>query len=218
MSKNPKEQTTKETMFAIFRPAERIGPLELEVSFMQEESCWYSLISFFNHAGEPEISSIFSDKHEKDVNSFNLVESESVNLICEVILRPEFKDDVIKFRWFRSTDGVYDEIEGLNNATETRLDARKYIYQRSVLELQNVNYEDRASYKCEAMNGLAAASTSVNVRIKSKLAALWPFLGVIGQVVTICTVICVYERRRNKPESEDSDANDGKSATSSSKR
>ena len=31
-----------------------------------------------------------------------------------------------------------------------------------------------------------------------KLAALWPFLGICGEVIIVCIIIFVYERRRTK--------------------
>jgi len=31
-----------------------------------------------------------------------------------------------------------------------------------------------------------------------KLAALWPFLGICAEVVILCTIIFIYEKRRNK--------------------
>ena len=38
------------------------------------------------------------------------------------------------------------------------------------------------------------------VRVKDKLAALWPFLGICAEVLVLCTVILIYEKRRNKTE------------------
>jgi len=31
-----------------------------------------------------------------------------------------------------------------------------------------------------------------------KLAALWPFLGICAEVLILCTIIFIYEKRRNK--------------------
>jgi hypothetical protein len=43
-----------------------------------------------------------------------------------------------------------------------------------------------------------------------KLAALWPFLGIVAEVVILCTIIFIYEKKRNKDASVDEDpAQDG---------
>ena len=34
--------------------------------------------------------------------------------------------------------------------------------------------------------------------ISDKLAALWPFLGIVAEVVILCTIIFIYEKKRNK--------------------
>lgn len=41
--------------------------------------------------------------------------------------------------------------------------------------------------------------------VKDKLAALWPFLGICLEVVVLCAIILVYEKKRNKAELEESD-------------
>jgi len=37
------------------------------------------------------------------------------------------------------------------------------------------------------------------------LAALWPFLGIVAEVVVLCTIILIYEKKRNKTELDESD-------------
>jgi len=46
---------------------------------------------------------------------------------------------------------------------------------------------------------------SNHVRSVDKLAALWPFLGIVGEVVILCAIIFIYEKRRNKPDFEESE-------------
>lgn len=38
-----------------------------------------------------------------------------------------------------------------------------------------------------------------------KYAALWPFLGICAEVIILCAVIIIYEKKRNKTELEESD-------------
>ena len=43
----------------------------------------------------------------------------------------------------------------------------------------------------------AAVMKGANMWI-DKLAALWPFLGICAEVLILCTIIFIYEKRRNK--------------------
>ncbi|XP_063626435.1 uncharacterized protein LOC134798035 [Cydia splendana] len=43
------------------------------------------------------------------------------------------------------------------------------------------------------------------LRVKDMYAALWPFLGICAEVLILCAIILVYEKRRTKPELDDSD-------------
>lgn len=43
--------------------------------------------------------------------------------------------------------------------------------------------------------------------ILDKLAALWPFLGIVAEVVVLCTIIFIYEKKRNKDANAEEDVN-----------
>ena len=63
---------------------------------------------------------------------------------------------------------------------------------------------DKGTYYCNGTNavmdqlGVETASSDGLVRIKGKLAALWPFLGICAEVFILCAIILIYEKRRNK--------------------
>jgi len=38
----------------------------------------------------------------------------------------------------------------------------------------------------------------VLIRVKDKLAALWPFLGIVGEVTLLITIIFIYEKKSKK--------------------
>ena len=40
-------------------------------------------------------------------------------------------------------------------------------------------------------------------------AALWPFLGIVAEVVILCLVIFIYEKKRMKAEYDESDTDQG---------
>ncbi|XP_055839068.1 uncharacterized protein LOC129907052 [Episyrphus balteatus] len=83
--------------------------------------------------------------------------------------------------------------------------------QNAILTMSNVNLNDRGDYKCLGRNiindlGISEPAGDISfVRVKGKFAALWPFLGICAEVLVLCTIILIYEKRRNKTELEESD-------------
>lgn len=77
--------------------------------------------------------------------------------------------------------------------------------------VDNIEMNDRGNVVCRvsynwsdtAESHVAEAQTFL--RVKDKLAALWPFLGICAEVVVLCAIILVYEKKRNKAELEESD-------------
>nr|XP_014284825.1 neuroplastin isoform X2 [Halyomorpha halys] len=82
--------------------------------------------------------------------------------------------------------------------------------QNAILQIDEAQMLDRGEYSCSAHN---IATSTLNetrivytfVRVKDKLAALWPFIGICAEVVVLCAIIFIYERKRNKAELEESD-------------
>ncbi|XP_017068449.1 neuroplastin isoform X2 [Drosophila eugracilis] len=102
----------------------------------------------------------------------------------------------------------------LTNATDRFvLKADDNNVQNAILTLDNVTLDDRGEYKCIGRNAAndygdnstAPASDFTNVRVKGKFAAVWPFLGICAEVLILCIIILIYEKRRNKSELEESD-------------
>ncbi|XP_052558581.1 basigin isoform X2 [Tympanuchus pallidicinctus] len=70
--------------------------------------------------------------------------------------------------------------------------------------------QDTGDYHCNGTNMLGPGSATVNLRVRSRLAALWPFLGIVAEVLVLVTIIFIYEKRRKPDEVLDDD--DGGSA------
>lgn len=47
---------------------------------------------------------------------------------------------------------------------------------------------------------MGPGSATVNLRVRSRLAALWPFLGIVAEVLVLVTIIFIYEKRRKPDE------------------
>ncbi|XP_013780285.1 neuroplastin-like [Limulus polyphemus] len=73
------------------------------------------------------------------------------------------------------------------------------------LIIEQLDYDDRAHYTCEATNGVNNVTTTILVRVKDKLGALWPFLGICAEVAVLCAIIFVYEKKRERLEFNESD-------------
>lgn len=131
--------------------------------------------------------------------SFNVVEGEKLRVPCAVYGYPTPK---IEWRRENSSEGKYvtvksddrimfeDNEEGITNGT---------------LVITEVKMEDRDNYMCFAFNDLGDHNSTTLIRVIDKYAALWPFLGICIEVIVLCAVIFVCERRRNKKQFEESD-------------
>lgn len=70
--------------------------------------------------------------------------------------------------------------------------------------INSATLSDYTYYSCQGINEVMEkrnenpARSEGLVRVKDKLAALWPFLGICAEVFILCTIILIYEKRRNK--------------------
>ncbi|XP_011304316.1 basigin [Fopius arisanus] len=80
------------------------------------------------------------------------------------------------------------------------------------LSVENIGKNDRGDVKCylgydwNKFDDLhVSGKAELTLRVKDRLAALWPFLGICAEVVVLCAIILIYEKKRNKSELEESD-------------
>ncbi|KAH0818218.1 hypothetical protein GEV33_004573 [Tenebrio molitor] len=135
----------------------------------------------------------------------NVVEGEKLTLKCEV------KGD-LKLDWLYKniTSGEnYTELVERDRITiknyETD-DDEKITIENGQVDIEDAKMMDRGIYLCRGIaNDGEMYNASSTVRVKDKYAALWPFLGICAEVLVLCAIIVVYEKKRNKTELEESD-------------
>lgn len=126
-----------------------------------------------------------------------VVEGEKLKLHCEVLGNP--------------TPTVTWTIDGkpINNTDRIKFEDDDKGVDNAYLVIDETEMTDRNFYACTAHNlatsKVAPSEAKTFVRVKDKLAALWPFLGICAEVIVLCSIILIYEKKRNKAELEESD-------------
>jgi len=156
-------------------------------------------------------------------NSINIINGDTLSLMC----RPKANESIAKITWYIQPEdesdlprllkpNPYDNVAINETVTEFGSSA-------SFLTISPASYNHRAFYTCEVHNGISSNRIRILLRVKDRLAALWPFLGIVAEVIVLCAIIFIYEKRRTKdPLEEEEEANGnattpGKTATPAAK-
>lgn len=134
------------------------------------------------------------------------------------------KDATIK--WFKYNESEYGSVHKYLMPLEgdDHIKIKRENDTKLTLTIDKVRPSDRYYYVCEADNSVSTFNNTILLRVKGKsflkylfnlfndwflfadkLGALWPFLGIVAEVVILCSIIFIYEKRRVKPDFDESD-------------
>lgn len=130
--------------------------------------------------------------------NINVIEGEKLVIVCTVLGNPT---PFVSWKVGNRTINASDERIKLSADPDTGVNS-------TLLTIEDVQLTDRDYYVCTARSpysDLVYKERTTTIRVKDKLAALWPFLGICAEVFVLCAIILVYEKKRNKTELEESD-------------
>lgn len=135
-------------------------------------------------------------------SNIGVVEGEKLTIVCSVLgTNPKLSWSIGNMTISNSTDRYILKADANN-------------VENAILTIDNISMDDGGEYKCIGRSPATPppnapdtylAYDNCHVRVKGKFAALWPFLGICAEVFILCTIIFIYEKRRNKSELEESD-------------
>ena len=76
------------------------------------------------------------------------------------------------------------------------------------LIINDVLDSDKGDYTCKLKNEYGEHVQTLQLRVKDRWAALWPFLAIVAEVFILCLIILIYEKKCSKKQSANEEDNE----------
>lgn len=119
--------------------------------------------------------------------SFTVTEGGTTTFKCHILYG---NDNEITWSW--THNNTSSNIEASDDITITSNQTQ------SVLIIKNVDTSHKGDTFCVATNKFGSHSAKFTLRVKDMLAALWPILAIVAEVLILCIIIFIYEKKCSK--------------------